>query len=316
MKSKLKTQNTMEVEVEKEDLERPWVDWDGPMPSNREEIERYLEECQIANACPYAAMFKDWYSSFEERQWKRHVLIAALHELRVVPRNPNKALYCAIVFGKLRDVRLLLELGIGDPMGRLRDGRTMLHAIAEHAYEGRSYHANKTNIVFPVARDHLNSRDMDDYSPLAYALEFGNKPAFEFFIRQGATLDRPGHSKHSMVYAAINGSWSDGGDRGKKRECRRAMAAAAYAYGSRELRADRECGIRDPFVIRLQDRVSICGEATMVILGLRVAGSRVCGPNNRDALRLVARMVWVYRVDEVWEDEDQSDNGDFSSDYY
>lgn len=303
------------MEVEKEDLELPWVDWDGLMPSNREEMERYLENCQIANACPYAAMFKDRYSSFEERHWKRHVLIAALHKLRVVPRNPNKALYCAIVFGKLRDVRLLLELGIVDPMGRLRDGRTMLHAVAEHDFEGRSNCPDKMDIMFPLARGHLNTRDSDDYSPLAYALEFGNKPAFEFFIRQGATLDRPSFSKCSMVYAAINGAWYEGGDREKDRECRRAMATAAYAYGSRELRADRKYGIRDPFIIRLQDRVSICGEAAMVILGLRIAGSRVCGPNNRDALRLVARMVWVYRVDEIWEDEDQGDNNDSSSDY-
>lgn len=283
-----------EEEQQQEELDDPMVRWRG-FPKTQQDACRYVEECRRVNGCPYAIMFfvnRD--TKGKSRNSELCGLITTLHELRVRPTNPNKALFCAIVEGTPSAVRLLLKYGIGDPRGRLRDGYTMLHAAAETMY--RWHTAEMMELVFSFASEHLDSIGHGGYSPLAVALHSGCTEGFAFLLRNGASTKPPACEHASTLRAAIQGGWDP---------CMSDTdtATVAYAYGCRLKVHDRE-NLRfdeEEWIDVLQSRVSLCGDAALAILGLRITGSRVCQSNGRDALRLIARMVWVYRVDEVWD---------------
>lgn len=56
-----------------------------------------------------------------------------------------------------------------------------------------------------------------------------------------------------------------------------------------------------PDYITVMARLQSCARAAVIVMGLAKLRSSVARGNGRDALRLVARMVWVYRVDEEWD---------------
>lgn len=284
-----------EEEQQQEVLDEPTVRWRG-FPKTHDEMCRYVEECRRVEGCPYAIMFfMDRHAEDGRRNDELCALITVLYESRINPTNPNKALFCAIVEGTPCAVRLLLKYGIGDPRGRLRDGYTMLHAAAETVY--RWHTEEMMELVFSFASEHLDTIGYGGFTPLALTLHSGYTEGFAFLLRKGASTKPPAGVKASTLRAAIQGGWD---------RCLTDTdtATVAYAYGCRLKVHDRENLLfyEEDWIDALQSRVSLCGDAALTILGLRITGSRVCQSNGRDALRLVARMVWVYRVDEVWDD--------------
>ena len=191
-------------------------------------------------------------------------------------------------------MRLLLKYGIGDPRGQLRDGDTMLHAAAETEY--RRYTSDMMELVFSFASEHLDTIGYGGFSPLALTLHSRYVVGFAFLLQKGASTKPPAGQKASTLRAAIQGGWDP-------RSSDMHAATVAYAYGCRLKVHDRENLNFDEeeWIDALQSRMSLCGDAALAILGLRITGSRACQSNGRDALRLIARMVWVYRVDEVWD---------------
>lgn len=82
-------------------------------------------------------------------------------------------------------------------------------------------------------------------------------------------------------------------------KCRLKILRLVIAYGGRYTEWELFCSRRRPGV-PIINAVEQCRSVARVVLGLRHMGGRVMG-NGRDALRLVAKEVWLSRMDEEWE---------------
>ena len=251
-------------------------------------LERLLEEARARGECPYARVIRDNADAFRGEQSAVR-LIQLLHACRIEPLPNSDALYWAMKCGDKEAATDLARLGISDPVtARGSYGGTILHAAVD------SHDLECVKEAYRMAPCLLNVRDSTGDIPLYDAMYDTHVDIARFFLERGSSFSWETRAGDILFYALESFDKDDPPGE---------FVKLVFAYGARivpgNLPALRECEL--DFMNTLLARCRACGNAAMILMGLNRVGCKTRG-NGRDALRLIARMVWVYRVDEVWDD--------------
>lgn len=252
-------------------------------------VDRLLEEARVNGECPYARAIIDNLNAYRGEQSAAR-LIQLLHACRIEPLPNSDALYQAMNCGDKEAVRDLVRLGLCDPVTtRGPYGGTILHAAV------RSSDLECAKQAYRLAPCLLDVRDSTGDTPLYDTVYESQVDIARFFLERGASI-HVNSVIGDMLFYALEAHDRDGDLPGE-------FAKLVFAYGLR-LKPENRSDLLESehaFLNTLVSRLHACGRAAMVMMGLNRAGGKTRG-NGRDALRLVARMVWVYRVDEAWDD--------------
>ena len=271
------------------------------------DLDELVDACKADNRCPYeVAADTQWFREPENLDDNISKAIRLLHDARVAAFPSGRALCLAVGHGYIKTARTLIDLGICDPLtarDKEQNNGTILHSAAHSDTE---IFIEK---VYQLAPSLIHARDDEGDTPLDVAIMSPDCQTARFLLERGAHLNqiRPS-SGHSMLESVLENSSVNSflRDRGYGHVD---MVKLVFAYGARLPLYDwyHEPDQYDDYIKTLFARFRRCARAAVAMLGLNHVGCKTQG-NGRDALQLIARMIWVYRVDEVWGDYDEKDD--------
>lgn len=263
-------------------------------------IDSLLEDARTRGQCPYSLVIREFAENCRGVEDYTTVdLIQLLHSHRIETVPADDALYWAVHWEDSAATHELIRLGLCDPVtSRDHFDSTIMHAAT---YASRFEWIKKVYLMAPCL---MNAKDSSGDTPLDNAIQNHNVACARFLFEHGAPVSRDPNDESIMSAVFYNFDDNNAPDE--------EISKLVFAYGGRpDLAGYTDLSVRHRvFLANLYSRLRSCGSAALVVMGLNCVGCNTQG-NGRDALRLIARMVWVYRVDEVWGDyDDQVDGGE------
>lgn len=270
------------------------------------DLDAFVDYCRAGNRCPYATAAECWWrASHIERDKTIAEAIRRLRDARVKACPSGRALCVAFRAGYRETARKLVDLGICDPL-TARDKEERNATILHSAIWGNAYKSLKE--AYRLVPLLIHETDEKGDTPLDYAICCPDCRPARFLLEQGAQLNQvcPSSGCSTMLYALENSSLGrdTNGMYGPPK-----MARLVFAYGGRVCPLPSwidDTGEYNKCMRILFARFRRCARAAVAVLGLSRVGCKTQG-NGRDALWLIARMIWVYRVDEAWDYCDDDD---------
>ena len=248
-------------------------------------VAEYISAINGPDQCPYDEMLKVLEPSEVTN------LIEVMHSENIKAHPSGVALITAMKRGLSRAVSDLIRLKICDPLtARGTFLITVMHAAAYSGSQGCLEEAVRHAPSLVCVKNAAGN------TPFDTAVGKNNVASARFLLQHGASVQRGLVTEVSNLSGTLDSLLFD-------EEGELEMAKLLVAHGDRidPEEAEELLEVQKRYLDLLFSRLRACGRAAVIVMGLNRVGCKTQG-NGRDALRLVARMVWVYRVDEVWDE--------------
>lgn len=251
-----------------------------PLASYDASTQRYTD----ASYCAIRACATGREDAFED------LVQRGMTDMDEIRNNSDQTLFSIAVEGEnMKLAKRILELG-ADPYATDRNGDNVFFAFLCNVHtKNNASHLSAILVLYP---DFIKMRSRDGRTCLHYDV---SDECLRILLEAGAW---------NMVNRCVPGRRRVG----SPVDCRPLSVVTdslktLVAYGGRKGGSDGSMAQRPDQTgyDTLMSRLCSCGRVAAIITKLAALKSAAVRGNGRDALRLVARMVWVHRMDEEWD---------------